>query len=187
MLAYSAAPPFPSRPTLLGPAGVPQMFVLFLLLQEKYPKEGEKRGTPPFPTPASVRGAYNSIPAPERCILWHPSTRCRAASHATYRSHPPGGKCSLIPPLRLSPAGPRCWARLGTSCLAGSTKSAWPGAVQKASCRELIFALSAAAQRRHLARRSTPTGTHYGSAPNGGPAEAQQSGFGGGEAEQRNE
>ena len=36
-----------------------------------------------------------------------------AASRAAYRSHPPDGQCSLIPPLRLSPAGPRCWARSG--------------------------------------------------------------------------
>ena len=74
MLALCAAPPFPSRPTLLGPAGVPQMFVLFLLLQEKYPKEGEKRGTPPFPSPVSVgvpaiqrrrpNLAYTGTPAP---------------------------------------------------------------------------------------------------------------------------
>ena len=41
-----------------------------------------------------------------------------AASRAAYRSHPPDGQCSLIPPLRLSPAGPHCWARPGYSkCL----------------------------------------------------------------------
>ena len=37
-----------------------------------------------------------------------------AASRAAYRSHPPDGQCSLLPPFRLSPAGPRCWARPGT-------------------------------------------------------------------------
>ena len=85
-LAGAAHPP--SRPKVIsrgcgpGPRG---MFVLFLLLQEKYPKEGEKRGTPPFPTPGSVEGLCPSSPAPETCILRHPSTHCRS----------PAGCCGL--------------------------------------------------------------------------------------------
>ena len=57
-----------------------------------------------------------------------------AASRAAYRSHPPDGQCSLLPPLRLSPAGPRCWARPGAPCLARSTKRAWPGAGWECKC-----------------------------------------------------
>ena len=113
----------------------PMSFILFLRRQEKYPKEGEKRGIPPFQTPVSAEGTRHSPPAPETWILCHPSTRCRAASRAAYRSHPPNGKCSLIPPLRLSPAGPRCWARPGTPCLARSAKRAWLGAVGKGAHR----------------------------------------------------
>ena len=86
-------------------------------------------------SPVSVRGAYHSPPATGICKLWHPSTRCRAASRAAYRSHLPDGKCSLLPPLRLSPAGPRCWARPGTPCLARSAKRAWLGAVGKGAHR----------------------------------------------------
>ena len=69
---------FPQPAHIVGPVRVPQMFVLFLFRQEKYPKECGKRGTPPFPTPGSVEGACHSSPAPEACILWHPSTRCRS-------------------------------------------------------------------------------------------------------------
>ena len=107
----------------------------FLVPPRKVPKRRRAKGSTPLQSPGSVEGAYDSTPAPEICMLWHPSTHCRAASRAAYRSHPPGGKCSLLPPLRLSPAGPRCWARLGTPCLAGATKCAWPSAIWEAPRR----------------------------------------------------
>ena len=72
-----AVPPAGGFPRSCG-SGPRGMFVLFLRRQEKDPKEGEKRGTPPFPTPGSVEGLCPSSPAPETCILRHPSTRCRS-------------------------------------------------------------------------------------------------------------
>ena len=56
----------------------------FLVPPRKVPKRRRAKGSTPLQSPGSVEGAYDSTPAPEACILWHPSTHCR--STIGYRS-----------------------------------------------------------------------------------------------------
>ena len=101
MLAYSAAPPFPSRPTLLGPAGVPQMFVLFLHLLVAAscvsfalaPARGLTRSAAaPLPTQPADAGPVRGTP-PKR----------RREKGDTRRGHALRSMCRLR--LRAAPSG----------------------------------------------------------------------------------